>query len=56
MSTMPEIYIEPLTDRQVCYTCKKTVDGKKKLSKCGGCHAITYCGQECQVADRARHK
>ena len=53
---MPETYIEPLTDRQVCYTCKKTVDGKKKLLKCGGCHAITYCGQECQVADRPRHK
>ena len=53
---MPETYIEPLTDRQVCCTCKKTVDGKKKLLKCGGCHAITYCGQECQVADRPRHK
>ena len=55
MSTMPETYIEPLTDRQVCYTCKKTVDGKKKLLKCGGCHAITYCGRECQVADRPWH-
>ena len=30
--------------------------GKKKLSKCGRCHAITYCGKECQVADFTRHK
>ena len=53
---MPETYIEPLTDRQVCHTCNKTVTGKKKLSKCSGCHAITYCGKECQVADFKRHK
>ena len=53
---MPESYIEPLTDRQECYTCHKTVTGKKKLSKCGRCHAITYCGKECQVSDFSRHK
>ena len=53
---MPEPYIEPLTNRQECYTCQKTVTGKKKLSKCAGCHAITYCGQECQLVDRPRHK
>ena len=53
---MPESYIEPLTDRQQCFKCHKTVTGKKKLSKCGKCHAITYCGKECQVADWPRHK
>ena len=52
---MPETYIEPLTDRQECFHCHKTVTGKKKLSKCAKCHAITYCGRECQVADWPRH-
>ena len=53
---MPEMYIEPLTNRQECFNCQKTVTGKKKLWKCGGGQAITYCGQECQVEDRDRHK
>ena len=52
---MPESYIEPMTDRQTCFKCNKTVTGKKKLSKCSRCHAITYCGKECQVADWPRH-
>ena len=52
---MPESYIEPLTDRQECFNCHKTVTGKKKLSKCAKCHAITYCGRECQVVDWPRH-
>ena len=52
---MPEFYIEPLTDRQQCFKCHTTVTGKKKLSKCSGCHAITYCSRECQVTDRPRH-
>ena len=52
---MPESYIEPLTDRRECFTCHKTVTGKRKLSKCAKCHAITYCGKECQVADWPRH-
>ena len=55
---MPETYIEPLTDRYTCFQCNKaaTATGKKKLLKCGGCEAITYCSVECQKADRARHK
>ena len=52
---MPESYIEPLTDRQECFKCHKTVTGNKKLSKCARCHAITYCSKECQVADWPRH-
>ena len=52
---MPETYIEPLTDRQVCFVCRKTVTGKKKLRKCTHCHAITYCGVECQTEDWVRH-
>ena len=53
---MPETYIEPLTDRYTCFQCNKAASGKKKLLKCGGCEAITYCGVECQKEDRARHK
>ena len=53
---MPETYIEPMTNRQECFQCHKTVTGKKKLSKCAGCHAITYCGVECQREDFPRHK
>ena len=52
---MPESYIEPLTDRQECFKCHKTVTGNKKLSKCARCHAITYCSKQCQVADWPRH-
>ena len=52
---MPELFVEPLTNRWVCFKCNKDSTGKKKLFKCAGCHAITYCGQECQVADRPRH-
>ena len=52
---MPETYIEPMTDRQVCFVCRKTVTGKKKLRKCTHCHAITYCGVECQTEDWVRH-
>ena len=52
---MPELFIEPLTDRQTCFKCQQTVTGKKKLSKCSRCHAITYCGVACQKADWPRH-
>ena len=30
--------------------------GEKELSKCSRCHAITYCGLECQKADWNRHR
>jgi len=53
---MPEYYIQPVTNRQECYTCHKVVTGKIKLSKCKRCHAITYCSRECQVKDWDRHK
>ena len=53
---MPENFIQPVTDRQVCFKCNKTVTGKRKLSKCSRCHAITYCGAACQKADWDRHK
>ena len=52
---MPENFIQPVTDRQQCFTCHKTVTGKRKLSKCSKCHAITYCGARCQKADWPRH-
>ena len=50
---MPEYYIQPVTNRQECYTCHKVVIGKIKLSKCKRCHAIS---RECQVKDWDRHK
>ena len=53
---MPETHIEPMTNRQECFKCHKTMTGKKKFPKCAGCHAITYCGQECAREDFARHK
>ena len=54
---MPETCIDPLTDHQTtCFNCSKTETGKTKLFKCSRCHAISYCGRECQVADRPRHK
>ena len=53
---MPETYIEPLTNRQECFNCHTTVTGKKKLSKCAKCEAITYCGRQCQLEDWPRHK
>ena len=51
---MPEFYIEPLTDRKVCFKCNKT--RKKKFLKCGRCQSITYCSVECQREDWTRHK
>merc|ERR1719221_1397167 len=44
----------PLTESQICFKCHKSVLGN--VSKCGGCHAVSYCGRECQLADRPRHK
>ena len=46
---------EDLTDRRCCHKCSKTVTGKRKLSKCGRCQSITYCGRECQREDWPRH-
>jgi len=53
---MPEFYAEPMKDRKSCSVCKKTVTGKKVLLTCINCHAITYCGRECQKADWDRHE
>ena len=53
---MPEFYAEPMKDRKCCSVCQKTVTGKKVLLTCFNCHAITYCGVECQRADWARHE
>ena len=51
---MPEFYVEPMTDRRTCFKCNKT--RKKKLFKCAGCEAITYCSLGCQREDSTRHK
>ena len=50
---MPEFYVEALKDHRTCFKCKQT--GKKSLLTCDRCHAITYCGVECQKADWERH-
>jgi len=46
---MPEV----IKDRKCCQTCKTS--GDKKLSKCAKCHAVSYCGKECQRQDWPRH-
>ena len=54
---MPETCIDPVTDHETtCFNCSKTGTGKTRLLKCSKCLAISYCGRECQVADRPRHK
>jgi len=55
---MPEFYAEPMKNRKSCSVCKKTAKakGKKVLLTCIKCHAITYCGGECQAADWGRHE
>ena len=55
---MPEFYAEPLKDWRACSVCKgkKTETGSKVLLTCFKCHAITYCGVECQKADWERHE
>ena len=53
---MPEFYAEPMKDRRSCSVCKMTVKGKKVLLTCIKCHAITYCGVECQKTDWERHE
>ena len=50
---MPEFYIELKKHHRTCFKCKLT--GKKSLLTCIKCHAITYCGVECQRADWERH-
>ena len=52
---MPECF-QPVKDYQVCFSCDKTERGKRKFPKCAKCHAITYCGKECQKTDWLRHK
>ena len=44
---------EDIKDRKSCQTCK--MSGDKKLSKCSKCHAVSYCGRECQRRDWPRH-
>ena len=55
---MPEFYVVPMKDRKCCSVCKMTAKekGKKVLLTCENCHAITYCGLECQSADWERHE
>ena len=48
---MPELK----TDKKSCHKCHKVYDKKLKKRKVCQCHAITYCGQECQVEDWPRH-
>ena len=51
---MPEFYVESMKDHRTCFKCKLT--GKRSLLTCVNCHAVTYCGEECQRADWERHE
>ena len=49
---MPEIK----KSRKSCHKCSKIYDKKlKQVKVCRNCHAITYCGKECQEEDWPRH-
>ena len=49
---MPEIK----KSRKSCHKCGKIYDKKlKQVKVCRNCHAITYCGKECQEEDWPRH-
>ena len=50
---MPEFFVESMKDHRTCFKCK--LQSKKRLLTCVKCHAITYCGVECQKADWKRH-
>ena len=43
-------------DKRKCYKCNTAYDKKMKKCKVCQCHAVTYCGKECQVADWPRDK
>ena len=47
---------ENLKDKKKCFKCNTVYDKKLKKCKVCQCHAVTYCGQECQLADRSRHE
>jgi len=47
---------ESKTDKKSCHKCHKIYDKKLKQRKVCKCHAITYCGEECQIADWPRHQ
>ena len=47
---------ETLKDKKKCFKCNTVYDKKLKKRKVCQCHAITYCGRECQLADRSRHE
>lgn len=45
---MPELYQETI----LCRNCNQECDGKR----CSKCHAVRYCGPQCQKADWTRHR
>ena len=47
---------ETLKNKRKCYKCNTVYDKKMKKCKVCQCHAVTYCGKECQVADWPRHQ
>ncbi|PPQ95961.1 hypothetical protein CVT26_016127 [Gymnopilus dilepis] len=41
---------------QACYYCFKEKTADNPLSRCGGCHHVSYCGPACQKAHWSKHK
>jgi hypothetical protein len=48
-------YVGDCFVEKICAVCGKGLRGEK-LSRCGGCSKVYYCGRDCQVADWGRHK
>ena len=46
----------PVRERDVCANCKQEVQKGDKLKKCVRCHAVSYCGEECQRHHWRVHK
>jgi hypothetical protein len=39
-----------------CANCGKKENDDMKLKACAGCKLVKYCGRECQIEHRPRHK
>ena len=52
----PFVTLETGQKSSCCANCKKNFRGKKATQRCGRCHAVAYCGSECQRAAYHAHR